>query len=172
MTILEQQAIIEEYRCNSLQQKGLSPASGPGLPSHRAISAAWWPGTWPVRPMIVRYYDSYTISSTDTAVQTPSFHSAAILFEEPVTHSDELFDSLMWQRLQALSNLDAENYGYDPRVDAALFPELQLQSERRGPVHYRALPRQPEGRRRFSRPVLLSICTPNLGTQETGRYQR
>ena len=46
------------------------------------------------------------------------YHSAAIIFQAPEFISEAMFDSLMWQRLQALSNLDAENYNYDKRVDA------------------------------------------------------
>lgn len=46
------------------------------------------------------------------------FQSAAILFNAPEIFSEQEFDQLMWQRLQALSNLDAGNYGYDKRVAA------------------------------------------------------
>lgn len=46
------------------------------------------------------------------------YHSAAIIFTGPEIHNEEMFDELMWQRLQALANLDAENYTYDKRVDA------------------------------------------------------
>jgi len=46
------------------------------------------------------------------------FHSAAIIFEEPIALTEDIFDELLWQRLQALSNLDATKYSYDKRVDA------------------------------------------------------
>lgn len=46
------------------------------------------------------------------------FHSAAIIFEDTVIHSENEFDVLLWQRLQALSSLDAQAYPYDPRVSA------------------------------------------------------
>ena len=45
------------------------------------------------------------------------FHSAAIIFKEPANIDEKLFDALMWQRLQALRNLDAKKYPYDSRVD-------------------------------------------------------
>lgn len=48
---------------------------------------------------------------------TEPFHSAAIIFESPVIHSEETFEQLLWQRLQSLSNLDAQQYRYDPRVN-------------------------------------------------------
>ena len=38
---------------------------------------------------------------------TEPFHSAAVIFDAPQTMSEQLFDQLLWQRLQALSNLDA-----------------------------------------------------------------
>ncbi len=46
------------------------------------------------------------------------FNSAAVIFTEPVMHSEKMFETFLWQRLQSLSNLDAKNYSYDPRVDA------------------------------------------------------
>src|SRR5687768_5669740 len=46
------------------------------------------------------------------------FHSAAIIFKEPRIYSEDMFESLLWQRLQALSDMDAKTYGYDKRVDA------------------------------------------------------
>jgi FPC/CPF motif-containing protein YcgG len=33
-------------------------------------------------------------------------------------HNEEMFDGLLWQRLQALQMLDAQHYNYDKRVDA------------------------------------------------------
>ena len=48
---------------------------------------------------------------------TELFHSAAIIFRQPAVANEEMFDALLWQRLQALSDLDAETYGYDERVN-------------------------------------------------------
>jgi FPC/CPF motif-containing protein YcgG len=45
------------------------------------------------------------------------FHSAGVIFKGPLVMTEEDFDRLMWQRLQALSDLDAVNYNYDCRVD-------------------------------------------------------
>ncbi|WP_460612391.1 MULTISPECIES: guanitoxin biosynthesis heme-dependent pre-guanitoxin N-hydroxylase GntA [Hymenobacter] len=44
------------------------------------------------------------------------YHSAAVIFKGPETPNEALFEELFWQRLQALSNLDAQRYGYDRRV--------------------------------------------------------
>ena len=46
------------------------------------------------------------------------YHSASIIFKGPTVPDEALFEELFWQRLQALSNLDAQRYGYDRRVVA------------------------------------------------------
>jgi len=46
------------------------------------------------------------------------FHSAAIIFRSPKEMDEENFDTILWQRLQALTRLDAENYSWDHRVSA------------------------------------------------------
>ena len=57
------------------------------------------------------FIDAYRNSDSE-------FHSAAILFNGPVDISEDLFEEFLWKRLQALLNLDAENYRYDKRVSA------------------------------------------------------
>ena len=49
---------------------------------------------------------------------TEFYHSAAIIFTGPKMMNEEIFDRLLWQRLQALEIFDAENYKYDCRVNA------------------------------------------------------
>ncbi|WP_051359779.1 guanitoxin biosynthesis heme-dependent pre-guanitoxin N-hydroxylase GntA [Adhaeribacter aquaticus] len=46
------------------------------------------------------------------------FHSAVIIFKQPEKITESQFEELIWQRLQALANLDARQYNYDSRVDA------------------------------------------------------
>ena len=46
-----------------------------------------------------------------------AFSSLAIIFKNSQPDTEDLFDTLMWQRLQALSVLDAEQYSYDKRVN-------------------------------------------------------
>ena len=54
----------------------------------------------------------------DDARSSQQFYSsAAIIFSGPQINSEEMFDALLWQRLQALEMLDAKNYIYDRRVD-------------------------------------------------------
>ena len=46
------------------------------------------------------------------------FHSAVVIFNGPKNITEAIFEELLWQRLQALSDLDAANYRYDGRVSA------------------------------------------------------
>ncbi len=46
------------------------------------------------------------------------YHSAAIIFKGPENPTETQFEEFFWQRLQAVSNLDAQRYGYDQRVVA------------------------------------------------------
>ena len=46
------------------------------------------------------------------------YHTATIIFSGPQINNEEMFDALLWQRLQALEILDAENYSYDNRVQS------------------------------------------------------
>lgn len=46
-----------------------------------------------------------------------TFHSAVVLFDQPLALTEDEFDHFMWQRLQALHELDKQHYNYDHRVD-------------------------------------------------------
>jgi FPC/CPF motif-containing protein YcgG len=58
---------------------------------------------------LYRFVDGYRVSEN-------SFHSAAIIFKGPQLIDEESFDSLLWQRLQALACLDKKNHCWDHRV--------------------------------------------------------
>ncbi len=45
-----------------------------------------------------------------------SFFSAVVLFREPAIHSEDMFESFFWKRLQSLSDMDALQHPYDARV--------------------------------------------------------
>lgn len=49
------------------------------------------------------------------------YHSAAVIFEQPVALTEKLFDTFLWQRLQALYDIDSRQYGYDERVSSDPF---------------------------------------------------
>lgn len=59
---------------------------------------------------LYNFVDEYRLSKD-------MYHSAAIIFSGPTMYSEAMFDALLWQRLQALHQLDAENYTYDSRVE-------------------------------------------------------
>jgi FPC/CPF motif-containing protein YcgG len=44
------------------------------------------------------------------------YHSAAIIFEHPAIRNEEEFETLLWKKLQSLSDLDAQHHNYDERV--------------------------------------------------------
>lgn len=46
------------------------------------------------------------------------FYSAVVIFKGPELLDEVMFDKLLWQRLQALSDLDAQEYNHDKRVSA------------------------------------------------------
>ncbi|MCY7420241.1 MAG: YqcI/YcgG family protein [Chitinophagaceae bacterium] len=46
------------------------------------------------------------------------YHSAAIIFKQPQNISEAMFEEFLWQRLQALSDLDAQQFGFDKRVQS------------------------------------------------------
>lgn len=45
------------------------------------------------------------------------FHSAVIIFQQPEIYDEKMYSRFFWSRLQAISDLDAQNYEYDHRVD-------------------------------------------------------
>jgi len=47
---------------------------------------------------------------------TAFYHSAAIIFKSPGFITEEMFEQMLWQRLQALADLDAKEYNHDKRV--------------------------------------------------------
>lgn len=53
----------------------------------------------------------------DFRKQDSLYHSAAIIFKQPLELNEKMFDQLLWLRLQALSDMDAVNFDYDDRVD-------------------------------------------------------
>jgi len=46
------------------------------------------------------------------------FHSVAIIFKGPQISDETFFDELLWRRLQAISDIDAQRFDYDPRVSS------------------------------------------------------
>jgi hypothetical protein len=113
---------------------------------------------------------------TDTCRNQPpgSFHSAVIIFEAPVIHSEEMFDGLMWQRLQSLSNLDARQYRYDARVDAdPASANFSFSIKEEGFFIIGIHPQNSRPARRFQYPAL--VFNPHAAfvyLRETQRYEK
>jgi FPC/CPF motif-containing protein YcgG len=83
------------------------------------------------------------------------FHSAAILFRGPLTADEGSFDAMLWQRLQALADLDAKNYGFDPRVNEdPSSPDFSFSLKEEAFYIIGLHPASSRGSRRFSYPVL------------------
>ncbi len=60
---------------------------------------------------IYRFVDEYRNSDK-------MFHSVAVIFAQPDVYTEEMYGRFFWSRLQAISDLDAQKYEYDHRVDA------------------------------------------------------
>jgi FPC/CPF motif-containing protein YcgG len=60
---------------------------------------------------LYRFIAAYRATGTN-------FHSAAVIFRGPEVPDESMFDALLWQRLQALADIDATQCAYDTRVSA------------------------------------------------------
>ncbi len=49
---------------------------------------------------------------------TNLFHSAVVIFKGPDIFDEQMFDQLLWQRLQSFANIDSQQYNYDKRVSS------------------------------------------------------
>lgn len=61
-----------------------------------------------------------------------NFYSAAVIFTGPLTITEEIFEQLLWQKLQSLLDLDALHYPYNKKVSndpKSVFFSLSLKEE-------------------------------------------
>lgn len=66
---------------------------------------------------------AFIYNFTENYRNTKSLHfspyqSACIIFRQPEIRDEEMYDHLMWRRLQALADLDSKSYPFDSRVVA------------------------------------------------------
>lgn len=116
MTTINDLAIIEEYK------RFLNSEAFPCIAARAALSknqVQCWIADNMACPkddhaILQRIYDFVE----DYRASEEPFHSLAIIFKGPNVTSEECFDAMMWQRLQALRDLDSKLYPYDERVDA------------------------------------------------------
>lgn len=113
------------------------------------------------------FIDQYRNSNSE-------FHSAAILFNGPVDITEDLFEEFLWKRLQALLNLDAENYRYDHRVSAdPSSSEFSFSLKEEAFFIIGLHPASSRQSRRFSYPAL--VFNPHAqftALKLTGKYQQ
>ncbi|MBD2769916.1 YqcI/YcgG family protein [Hymenobacter sp. BT664] len=84
------------------------------------------------------------------------YHSAAVIFRGPTAPDEALFEELFWQRLQSLANLDARQYGYDPRVVAdPASPEFSFSLKEEAFFVVGLHPGSSRAARQFSYPTLV-----------------
>jgi FPC/CPF motif-containing protein YcgG len=117
----------------------------------------------------------YLYEFTDSYRSTGGhFHSAAILFTGPKNITEAIFENLLWQRLQAISDLDAANYGYDKRVSADPFsPDFSFSLKEEAFFILGMHPSASRASRQFAYPAL--IFNPHAqfeAMKETNKYER
>ena len=63
---------------------------------------------------ILDFLKSFTIEYRNSEAK---FHSAVVIFREPTVIDEEMFDKILWKRLQSLSDMDSKTNFIDERVD-------------------------------------------------------
>ena len=116
MINIEHQAIIEEYKAylNNKKFPCIAAKAALGIRQIKCLVAhhlSCPKDDQAILKFLYVFVDEYRGSKK-------FYHSAAIIFTGPKIYNEEMFDELMWQRLQALANLDAGNHTYDRRVDS------------------------------------------------------
>lgn len=98
---------------------------------------------------IYKFVDQYRAADNN-------FHTACIIFPETHPINEETFDGLLWSRLQALSDLDAQDYPYDMRVDAdPSSPQFSFSLKEEAFFIIGLFPGSSRDARRFRYPVIV-----------------
>ncbi len=102
------------------------------------------------------------------------YYSAAIIFKEPVYSNEEIFDKNMWQRLQALSDMDCEKHKYDGRVNSdPNSPDFSFSLKEESFFIIALHPANSRPLRRFKYPTL--VFNPHIQFEELrekGKYEK
>lgn len=114
MINIEHNLIIEEYKAYLNNKKFPCIAAKAALAGQKVKCMVAGNMACPkddagILQFLYQFVDDYR-SSNDF------YHTATIIFSGPQINNEEMFDELLWQRLQALEIFDAENYSYDDRV--------------------------------------------------------
>jgi FPC/CPF motif-containing protein YcgG len=98
---------------------------------------------------IYRFVDEYRSSPE-------KYHSAAVLFENPTDAGEDQFETMLWQKLQSLSDLDAQQYVYDERVsNDPHSPHFSFSLKQEAFFIVAMHPQSSRLARRFAHPVLV-----------------
>lgn len=113
------------------------------------------------------FIDSYRLSE-------PLYHSAAVIFRNPSCFKEPMYDELLWQRLQALHDLDSKMYPHDARVSAdPSSPDFSFSLKQEAFFIIGLHPESSRPTRRFSYPAIA--FNPHAQFEklrETNRYGR
>lgn len=111
----EERGIIEAYH-HYIQDKSFSCIAAKAalardqlkcmVASHMACPA----DDYAILQFLYSFIDNYRASGE-------LYHSVAIIFKQPSVINEGMFEDLLWQRLQSISDIDAQKYGYDKRVN-------------------------------------------------------
>lgn len=92
----------------------------------------------------------------DTFRNASALSSAVVIFNQPDSLSEDDFDVYLWQRLQALADLDATTSAYDVRVsNDPSSPEFSFSLKEEALYVIGLHPGSSRRARRFSRPALV-----------------
>ncbi len=84
------------------------------------------------------------------------YQSAAVIYELPEISSEEVFEELLWKRLQGIVDLDSLHHGYDPRVDSdPISPHFSFSIKGEACFIIGLHPASARAARHFSHPVLV-----------------
>ena len=101
------------------------------------------------------------------------YYSATVIFTEPQNINEQIFDTLMWQRLQALSDFDSANFNYDSRVDKDISsPDFSFSLKEESLFIIGLHPSNSRPIRRFTYPAL--IFNPHVQFEQlrkSGKYE-
>jgi uncharacterized protein len=101
------------------------------------------------------------------------FHSLAVIFSQPDDLCERAFEACLWQRLQALSDLDAQHFAYDPCVSCdAQSPDFSLSFGGEAFFVVGMHPNASRPARRFEAPCLVFNRHAQFESlREEGRYE-
>lgn len=84
------------------------------------------------------------------------YHSAAVIFKGPDIITEKGYETFLWQRLQALSDMDSQQYAYDQRVERnPESPEFSFSLKEEAFFIIGMHPASSRLARRFQRPAIV-----------------